>query len=352
MASGKKKEKAKPRIPRALPGLVRRAKQIVIVTHRNPDGDAVGSLLGLRSALRRGGKRVAYLLPTGAPARYDYLFRGAGKPLKCFKRRADITFVLDCADLSRVAGLVSIPRPGVVVNIDHHQGNSLFGELNMVERKASCAAELVDELIRACGLPLPPIAAECLYTGLLTDTGSFNHASTGVGAFRLAARLVAGGASPARVAGMVFQRRSAGENRLLGRVLSGMKFEYGGRVAWSFLRQRDLAACGVREGDVESEDYLGHLRALAGVKLAVLFRQRRGGEVRVSLRAKPGWRVDRLAASFGGGGHKYAAGCTLRGGIAVARRQLLTQMKKAFPRLARSRVSSHGSRVRKATRDA
>ncbi len=317
-------------VPRGLPGLIRQGKKITILTHRNPDGDAVGSLLALAIVLRAAGKQVRCLLPEGYPLRYDFLFSsGVASFFKApFTSASEITFVLDCGDLSRAAGLPEEGRRGRLVNIDHHHGNNLFGDLNMVDGRASCAGELIERLIKVYKLPLTPAAAECLYTALLTDTGSFQHVNTTVSVFSLAARLAEAGASPTRVAAMVYLRRSPGEARLLGQVLAAARIEKKGRLVWSVIRRREMSACGIADKDVESEDYLAHLRSMAGVKVAVLLREFSSSEVRVSLRGKPGWRVDKLAAALGGGGHKLAAGCTLPGGLERARKRLFAEIEK------------------------
>ncbi len=318
------------RVPRGLPGLIRRGKRIMILTHRNPDGDAVGSLLALAIVLRAAGKQVRCLLPGGYPSRYDFLFSsGSASFFKApFVSSLDITFVLDCGDLSRAGELPGEGLRGRLVNIDHHHGNDMFGDLNMVDGRASCTGELVEKLIKVCGLPLTPAAAECLYTALLTDTGSFQHASTTASVFSLAARLAEAGASPSRVAAKVYLRRSAGETKMLGRVLAVARIEKKGMLVWSVIRRQELAACGIADKDVESEDYLAHLRSMAGVKVAVLLREFSSSEVRVSLRGKPGWRVDTLAVALGGGGHKLAAGCTLSGGIERARKRLFAEIER------------------------
>jgi phosphoesterase RecJ-like protein len=320
--------------PATLRQKIKRAKRVAIVTHGNPDGDAIGSMLALARALGKAGKMVSCLLPEKYPSRYHFLFAGKSpRPVQRLSSRVDLTFILDCGDLTRAAGLPAENLVGSLVNIDHHRGNPRFGELNMVDAKASSTGELVEQVIRSCGLSLDARSAECLYTALLTDTGSFQHASTSPATFRLAERLVVAGASPTRAAAMLYQQRSAGDAKLLSRVIGSARLEMAGQVVWAALRQSDMLASGVKSEDVEGEDYLTHLRSLRGAQVAALLREMPDGQVRASLRCKQGWRIDQVAARLGGGGHKMAAGCTISGGIETARRRLFKTMRELLPAL-------------------
>jgi phosphoesterase RecJ-like protein len=209
----------------------------------------------------------------------------------------------------------------VVLNVDHHPGNTLFGDVNWVEPGASSAGEMVYRLLREMALPVLPDVAANLYAAILTDTGGFRYANTTAESLRVAAELVTAGAVPETIAEGLVANRDLREWRLLSEVLAGLTVTAGGRVAWIEVTAAARQHAGV--GLEVTEDFIQYPRNLAGVRLAVAFKEISAGEVRVSLRSHGDVDVARLAGTFGGGGHRNAAGCTIRDGLAAAKAQVL-----------------------------
>jgi phosphoesterase RecJ-like protein len=230
--------------------------------------------------------------------------------------------VLDTSDLDRTGGLLDgRPPDAVVLNVDHHAGNTRFGDVNWVEPEASSAGEMVYHLLRKADIPIGASAAANLYTAILTDTGSFQYGNTTAEALRVAGELVTAGAVPETIAQGLTANKALGEWRLLSDVLAGLTVTAGGRVAWIAITAEARQRAGV--GLDVTEDFIHYPRRLAGVQIAVAFKEISGDEVRVSLRSSGTVDVAQLAQAFGGGGHRNAAGCTVRGGLVAAEAAVL-----------------------------
>jgi phosphoesterase RecJ-like protein len=300
---------------------LRAAPSVAVFSHVYPEGDAIGASLGACLALEAAGKAAgaynAGPLPVGLrhlPA-IEKLRERVERAYACY-------LVVDTTDPARTGGLLDARAPGaVVLNVDHHPGNSGFGDLNWVETAASSAGEMVYQLLRAGGFPVPAPAADNLYAAILTDTGSFRHANTSPAALHAAAELVAAGAAPADVARCLFGQRSPREYRLLQLALDTLGVSADGRVAWISVSRAAQEAAGV--GLEAAEDFVQYPRALAGVEVALTFKEAAAGEVKVSLRSRGALDVAAVARRFGGGGHRNAAGCTLRGDLEAARAAIL-----------------------------
>jgi len=299
------------------------APSVAVVSHVNPEGDAIGSVLAAVLALRGAGKRAGAFNADPAPPGLQHLPGVAelrrevprDRPYACY-------LVLDTADLPRTGGLLDgRPRDAVVLNVDHHPGNTRFGDVNWVEPGASSAGEMVYRLLREMALPVTPDAAANLYAAILTDTGGFRYANTTAESLRVAAELVTAGAVPETIAEGLVANRDPREWRLLSEVLAGLTVTAGGRVAWIEVTAAARQRAGV--GLEVTEDFIQYPRNLAGVRLAVAFKEISAGEVRVSLRSHGEVDVARLAGAFGGGGHRNAAGCTIRDELAAAKAQVL-----------------------------
>lgn len=302
---------------------IQAAPAVAVLSHVAPEGDAIGSLLGALLALRAAGKTAHGYLADPLPPNLAQL-PGAGelrrqvpigRPYPCY-------LVLDTADLARTGGLLEgRPASSVVVNVDHHPGNPAFGDVNWVDPAASSAGEMVWRLLEAGGFPLPPPAAANLYAAILTDTGSFRHGNTTPAALRAAASLVEAGADPAAIAAGLFGQREVREFRLLAEALGSLALSPDGRVAWIevSLAAQTRAGAGLEVTD----EFVEYPRALAGVRVAVAFKEVAAAEIKVSFRSRGELDVRRVAASLGGGGHRNAAGCTLQMDLAAAKAAVL-----------------------------
>ncbi|MCL4424838.1 MAG: bifunctional oligoribonuclease/PAP phosphatase NrnA, partial [Firmicutes bacterium] len=219
-------------------------------------------------------------------------------------------------------------RVALVVNIDHHGTNAGFGQYNYVDVQAAAVGEQIYELLRSMEVDISPAIATCLYTAIVTDTGSFRYESTRESTFRVAAELVRLGAKPAQVAENAFETRSLSSARLLGRALETLELTPDGKVAWLVISRAALEETGA--SDEETEGIINYARAIRGVEVGLLFRETGDGKVRVSLRSRHQVDVSRVASHFDGGGHPRAAGCTLSLPLNEAREKVITAVRGAL----------------------
>ena len=292
------------------------AHRIVVSSHINPDGDALGSTLALCHALRALGKDATLVLADGVPDIYRWM-PGADMVVRSTDRRDfELAVVCDAGVLVRVGTSIIpiIESAPIVIDIDHHVADGPFGNIRILDDTVATTAELVWPLIqrlqKATGTTLlNQSVAECLMCGVITDTGSFRFPNTRPGTFETAASLQRLGASPAPITEAVFESRSEASIRLLGRSLSSLGLSSDGRVGWAVVRAADFEEFGA--ADQDTEGVVNHIRAIRSVDIALLFREIPGKKVRISLRAREGADVNKVANVFGGGGHRLAAGCSV-----------------------------------------
>jgi phosphoesterase RecJ-like protein len=299
------------------------APSVAVLAHIHPEGDAIGATLGASLALREAGKVTAAYnadplppglssLPGAADLRREVPIGGR---YACY-------LVLDTSDLARTGGLLAgRPADAVVLNVDHHAGNTRFGDVNWVEPGASSAGEMVYRLLRRAGFPIGKAAATNLYAAILTDTGSFQFGNTTPEALQAAADLVACGAAVEELAAGLYGNHDPREWHLLSEALASLTLCAGGRLAWIEVTSAALQRVGL--GLEATEGFIDYVRAVRGVQIAMMFKEVSAAEVRVSFRSRGSLDVARLAAQFGGGGHRNAAGCTLNDALPAARTRVL-----------------------------
>ncbi|MGH3081466.1 MAG: DHH family phosphoesterase [Gaiellaceae bacterium] len=293
---------------------LRRHDRFLLITHENPDGDALGSILAAKLVLDALGKDSVMYLSGAAPLPAEYKFM----PLDDLRRElpddvADrVLFALDCANESRLGeGQGALEPAPVVVNVDHHHDNSRFGDVNLVVADASSTGEIIRDLVAELGLELTPDLAEALYVALVTDTGRFQYANTTPKALRLAAELVEAGADVHLVFQSVYETVQLAKLKLLARALERAQVYEGGGLVVSYLLKTDFAEVGAAEP--YSEGIIDFLRAVEGAELAALIREPPAPgrpARRVSLRSSSDeLDVSAIARASGdGGGHRQAAG--------------------------------------------
>jgi phosphoesterase RecJ-like protein len=294
---------------------IRRGDRFVVVTHENPDGDALGSLIAMQEILTALGKDSVMFIDAGEfPLPHEYRFL----PLPGLVTTAPedlpqrTSLYLDCGNLDRGPG-EALEHPGTkIVNIDHHHDNTRFGTINHVVPEASCTAEIVWDLMHALGVEFTITVAEALYVGLVTDTGRFMYENTGTRAHLMAAELIEAGVDVHEIYRRVYEGVPYGKLALLARGLARVERFDGGRLTLSRLTAEDFNESGAEES--YSEGVIDHLRAVEGTAVAALVRDRIGSSDderprKVSLRSSDE-RVDvsRIARAQGGGGHRGAAG--------------------------------------------
>ena len=293
--------------------ILRGSDPVCVCAHASPDGDALGSLLGLGPSLAATGRDVVLYQDGDEPFPRELAFLGLERIARRVPADAARRTLIarDCGSALRIDRRGQVAGQFArVVNIDHHHDNTLFGAVNLVDPSASCTAEIVAGLLDEAGIALAEGAALALYVGLVTDTGRFQYANTTPSAHRLAARLLQEGVEPAPVFATLFESLPLARQRLLGLALGRAEVAGGGRLAMTWLGRDDFAATGA--DDAASDGVVDALRALEGVELAALVREprdRTGPARKVSLRSRAdGVDSSAIARERGGGGHPGAAG--------------------------------------------
>lgn len=301
-------------------------KHFLVTSHTRPDGDAIGSSLALSLVLRKMGKSAEVILGDCVPVIYrplphsDRIIHSS-----CVNGRYDAAIILECDSVvrTRLQGL----EEHFLINIDHHATSKPFADVNWIDPSACAVAEMVFRLAQAAGVKVTPEIATCLYTAVLTDTGSFSYSSTNAHTFDLAKRLVEHGADPARIAHNVYFSSPTSKMRLLGAALSSLCRE--GTLAWMSITRDDMDRCGALEEDCEG--LVNYALGIAGVEVAAFFRETGGERVRVSLRSKGAVNVSEMAEKFGGGGHECASGFSAPGPLATAETIVLSELRHKLP---------------------
>lgn len=297
------------------------AKSIACFVHKSPDGDALGSALAVFNYYRG---KVSVWSPTAFSEVY-YFLPGASL-INIYSDFAvvpgsEVALFVDCGDLKRVPGF-DRSRFDLVINVDHHESNTFFGDYNLVNPSRASTSELVFEILKASknGVITKEVAL-CLYTGLYTDTGGFKYSNVGATDFEVAKELVQYGVDPFLVALEVYESYPFRRMKLLALTLGTLELFCDGKVAVMFVKKEFFELTGSTPED--TEDFVNYARAIKGVEVAVFIRERLTGGVKVSLRSKNYFNVAKVAQVFGGGGHHHAAGCELDVGVDDAKRLII-----------------------------
>jgi len=292
--------------------VLRSQERFVVVAHENPDGDALGSLLGAALGLRALGKDVVMYLSDRGPTPPEYRFLDLSEVQRDLPADIEerVLLAVDCANARRIAeGTQAVDRARFVIDVDHHHDNSRFGDVNLVVPEASSTAEVIRDILHELDVDLTPRIAEALYVGLVTDTGRFQYTNTTPKALRLAAELVEAGANVHEIFQHVYETVQFAKLKLLARALERAASFEGGALVVSYLLREDFAEAGAEEP--YSEGIIDHLRAVEGSEMVALIREppREGPTHRVSLRSSHDEiDVSAIARKRGGGGHPQAAG--------------------------------------------
>lgn len=293
---------------------VREGKRFLLSLHRQPDGDSIGASLAIAMGLRQLGKEAIVATPDPIPSVYGFLpGREVVQPWEEVTGTFDAVLLFDCADEDRTGA----PKPlkdyaPLVINVDHHATNRGYGDITFIDPLAAAVAEIALRLLDELRVVLEPDIALCLYTAIVTDTGSFRYASTSPQTHRIAARLLDAGLDPGEISEHLFEQNEAAGLKLLARALSGLKFGADGRLAMVSLSREDMEQAGAGAAEAESLGIVNYARSIRGVEVGVLLRQDKDG-VKASLRSRGAVDVAQVAFALGGGGHSRAAGVSLPG---------------------------------------
>lgn len=314
-------------VPAEIIARLRESRRVVITSHTNPDGDAIGTELGLARLLRGLGKHVQVWNRDATPSIFaaldgaDRIHVGESSPHG--DDRVDLVVFLECPTLERCgleAALAGLPA----INLDHHLGNAGYGAVNWVDTRSPAVGEMVFRLAEAMGLAVDATTADLLLLALVSDTGSFKYSNATPEAFEVASRMVRAGASPERVARVLYDQRPLASLRLLAEATASLELAADGAIATVLLTKEMESRAGAARGD--SEGLIDNFRSLDGVQAVALLRQIEGGQVKVSLRSRGLVDVERIARGRAGGGHRNAAGCTVAGRIEEVRRELAREL--------------------------
>lgn len=301
--------------------IVRAHRVLGAVTHKDADGDTLGSALALAQALEPLGKRVPVVSSPPVPGAWWFL-PGIDRVNRARLPSGVPLFVFDATDAGRTgAYLEAVRRAATVINIDHHVTNAQFGTVNLVVTDAASTGELVYDLLKAWRITIPPAAAGCLYASILSDTGGFRHDNTSEHALRAAAELVSLGADPSGLARGLFKSRPPSTLRMQARILSRMHFECDDRLVWAAIRRVDLESSGATID--QADGAIDQLNTVRDQELAILFKEAGPRLTRVSIRSRDRIDAAALAALFGGGGHRRAAGIEMAMPLRKAQAQVL-----------------------------
>ncbi len=303
-----------------------KAENVLLICHKNPDGDTVGSAAALYWMLTALGKTAAVLCADPIPARYGYmdvcLFTGQFRP--------DCTVAVDVAGIQLFGDSISEYTRNIDLCIDHHPSNSGYADSMLLDGTAAATAEIVYQLIVESGAALTPTMADCLYTGLSTDTGCFKFANTTARTHAIAARLIEAGAQIVTLNALLFESQSRGRVNIERMALESLEYFADGRCAMVFLSKEQIERSGAEPADLEGITSLP--RTIEGVAVGITIRQQPAGSYKVSVRTAPEVDAAAICARFGGGGHRQAAGCELLGSLDNAKAALLAEVENALCR--------------------
>jgi phosphoesterase RecJ-like protein len=300
---------------------IERRDSFVLTSHARPDGDAIGSALACCQVLRAMGKQADVVLHDAVPRIYRPLpFADQVVQANRLNGSYEAAIILECDSLlrTRLEGL----EDRFLINIDHHASGRPFADVNWIDPHAVATAEMVFRLGREAGVPLSPEIATCLYTALMTDTGSFMFQGTNEHTFALARELTLAGADPSHCARNIYFAHSGAKMRLLGEALRNLNQQE--HLVWIWVTQEQMERCGAKEEDCEG--LVNYALSIADAEVAVFFRELPDGRFRVSLRSKGKVNVAELAERFGGGGHECASGCAVKGPLQAAVSEILSQL--------------------------
>lgn len=299
---------------------------ILLLCHKNPDGDTLGSAAALFHALRSLGKQTAVLCTDAIPEMYQYM------QIETFKQQFEPQYIVavDVAGIQLFGDAVSEYTQQVDLCIDHHSSNSGYADGTLLDGTAAATAEIMYELIPMLGVEITPLIADCLYTGLSTDTGCFRFSNTTVRSHQIAAGLMGLGARMEDLNEILFESKSKGRMTAERMALDSLEYYYGGRCALIALTKEQIIESGVVASELEGLTSLP--RMIEGVEVGITIRQQPGGSYKISVRTTRGVDACAIARRLGGGGHTRAAGCELEGTLENAKAAIVAEAGREMSR--------------------
>jgi Exopolyphosphatase-related proteins len=309
---------------------IRQNETFCIVGHIRPDGDCIGSQIGLALALKAEGKKVCVWNEDRMPDKLAFLDPEGLFQQPKMDQQFDCVIATDCASFERLGKVGEcVGNRKLFINIDHHASNTRYADLNWVSPREPSTGELIFRLLKCAKWPITKQIADCLFTAVSTDTGSFQYPTTRPGTFHVGAELVNRGANLAKICDEVYQSYPLSRVRLLRHVYSTFKLTHDDQIAYFWLKKKDFTRTGAAQDD--SEGLIDHIRDIQPVVIACVFEELGPDLTRISLRSKTDKvNVNEIAALFGGGGHKAAAGARIQGKPLATQRKVIAAIKKAL----------------------
>ncbi len=305
--------------------IIENNNSFLITSHVYPDGDSLGTMLGLGIFLKEKlGKQVDMVQDGQIPGVYKFLPQwNAIKNQDQLQEKYQVLIALECPSPSRMGTVMQNVQPGyVVVNIDHHKDNQLYGDINWLDAEASAVGELIYEIIYKINPDaLTPEIATCLFAAMFTDTGGFHYSNTTGKTLRYSADLLDRGVNGWEIARKVYHTRPYNMTRLLGKMMAGIHIVHQGKIAYGIITREMFQECGCEPNDTEG--FINPIRAVEGIEIGILFQETLDGKTKASFRSMGRYDVAELAQKFNGGGHKMAAGALMEGPIPVVTESVL-----------------------------
>ena len=322
--------KSYPKIIDRILDTLRESKTVCVAGHVRPDGDCVGSQLSLALALQNEGKQVVCWNEDPLPGKYKFLDKDGLFQKPRHRLKFDCVVATDCASFERLGNTGDcVANRKMLINIDHHESNTRYADVNWVSAREPSCGELIYRLLKVARWPVTRPMADCLFTAVSTDTGSFQYSTTRPGTLHAAAELIARGANLAKICNEVYQSYPLPRARLLKHIYARFRLTANDRIAWFWLKQADFARTGAESTDTEG--LIDHIRAIEPVVVACVFEELGPELTRISLRSKSDQvNVNEIAAQFGGGGHPAAAGARITGKPHSVQRKVIAAIKRAL----------------------
>lgn len=326
--------KSHPQVVSRIIEQIRASKTFCVVGHVRPDGDCIGSQLAISLALKNEGKKVTCWNEDAVPDKLAFL--DSEKMFQKPKRGMEFDCVIatDCASFERLGKCGgAIENRKLLINIDHHQSNTRYGDINWISAREASTGELIYKLLKAASWPITANIADCLFTAVSTDTGSFQYATTKPMTYHTAGELVKRGANLAKICDEVYQSYPMSRVKLLKHLYNKFRLTHGDQIAYLWLKKKDFSRTGADTS--ESEGLIDHIRDIQPVEIACVFEEIEPEITRISLRSKnEKVNVSQIAALFGGGGHRAAAGARITGSPLSVQRQVIGAIKQALDKAA------------------
>jgi phosphoesterase RecJ-like protein len=308
--------------------LIKNNQNFLVVSHKNPDGDSIGSEIALAMALMKLKKNVCVYNSDPPPMRYSKFPKASLIQTEKKNFKEDVTIFVDCAEIDRIGKIkenIDFSKPSI--NIDHHVGNTKFGTVNLIKPDHSSTAEIIYQLIKN-ELPMDKEIATYLYIGILTDTGAFRYPNTTSHSLRVASELVAYGVIASQVSEFIWFTDPEARIKLLGDVLRTMSLY--DKISIMYVTKEMLKMHGAKEED--TEEFIDYGLSIKGIETAAIIKEREDGTLKISLRSKNNVPVQELAAKYGGGGHRTASGFTVKKEMESFKKELKKELKKLVER--------------------